>query len=180
LTDFWRLAIDKIQCLFQGRPPLLRQINFKASLDFLDEYDELDSFQDITYKSAHQGPTIPSLNVSLLTKLCELSTITERILCELYSESQSMSPRQSQKISKDINSDLSKWRQSLPPQLDYLLHPNESVLLPQAFCLLYDPSSPHPNKTTNTNQRSIQRPNNPLPAPPLHRPQPPTQHICSL
>ncbi|KAJ5670603.1 uncharacterized protein N7477_005966 [Penicillium maclennaniae] len=129
-------SIDKIQCLYQGRPPLLRQINFKASLNFLDEYDELDSFQDISYNSVHHGPALPSLNVSLLTKLCELSTITERILCEFYSESHSMNQSQSQKISKDINSDLSKWRRSLPPQLDYLLHPSESVPLPQSFCLL--------------------------------------------
>ncbi|KAJ6113350.1 hypothetical protein N7523_006667 [Penicillium sp. IBT 18751x] len=129
-------SIDKIQCLYQGRPPLLRQINFKASLNFLDEYDELDSFQDISYSSVHHGPALPSLNVSLLTKLCELSTITERILCELYSESHSMNQSQSHKISKDINSDLSKWRRSLPPQLDYLHHPSESVPLPQSFCLL--------------------------------------------
>lgn len=80
---------------------------------------------------------IPSLNVSLLTKLCELSIISERILCELYSESRNMSQSQSQKISAGISSDLSKWRSSLPPQLDYISYPRESVLLPQAFCLLY-------------------------------------------
>lgn len=119
---------------------MLRQINFKASLNFLDEYDELDPFQDITYRTVHQRSIIPSLNVSLLAKLCELSTITERILCELYSESRQMNQSQSQKISEEINSDLSKWRQSLPPQLDYLSHPEESVLLPQAFCLLSDAS----------------------------------------
>lgn len=133
-----RLAIDKIQCLLQGRPPLLRQINFKASLNFLDEYDELDTFKDLTYSTNEQQSVIPSLNVSLLTKLCELSIISERILCELYSESQNMSQSQSQKISADISSDLSKWRSSLPPQLDYISYPRESVLLPQAFCLLYD------------------------------------------
>lgn len=115
---------------------MLRQINFKASLNFLDEYDELDPFQDLTYKTVHEGSIIPSLNVSLLTKLCELSTITERILCELYSESRQMTQSQNQKVSKEINFDLSTWRQNLPPQLDYLSHPGESVLLPQAFCLL--------------------------------------------
>ncbi|KAF3400171.1 Nitrogen assimilation transcription factor nirA, partial [Penicillium rolfsii] len=129
-------TIDKIQCLLQGRPPLLRQVNFKASLNFLDEYDELDTFKDITYSATEQRTAIPSLNVSLLTKLCELSIISERILCELYSESQNMSESQSQKISADISSDLSKWRSSLPPQLDYISYPRESVLLPQAFCLL--------------------------------------------
>lgn len=117
-------------------------MNFKASLNFLDDYDELDCFKDITYKSVHHESAIPSLNVSLLTKLCELSIIIERILCELYSESREMSQNQSQKTSEDINSDLNKWRQSLPPQLDYLSHPRESVLLPQSLCLLYALFSP--------------------------------------
>ncbi|KAJ5698993.1 hypothetical protein N7462_000998 [Penicillium macrosclerotiorum] len=117
-------------------PPLLRQVNFKASLNFLDEYDELDAFKDITYNKVQHQYAIPSLNVSLLTKLCELSIISERILCELYSESQNMSQSQNHKIAKDINSDLARWRSSLPPQLDYLSHPDQSLLLPQAFCLL--------------------------------------------
>ncbi|KAJ5166231.1 uncharacterized protein N7482_005012, partial [Penicillium canariense] len=119
-------TIDKIQCLLQGRPPLLRQANFKASLNFLDEYDELDTFKDLTYKSTQSQSAVPSLNVSLLTKLCELSIITERILCELYSESQNMNQHQSEQTSADINSDISKWRSSLPPQLDYIRYPRES------------------------------------------------------
>ncbi|KAJ5657503.1 uncharacterized protein N7484_001152 [Penicillium longicatenatum] len=129
-------SIDKIQCLYQGRPPLLRYMNFKAPLNFLDDYDELDPFQEITYTPFKRQSVIPSLNVSLLTKLCELSIIIDRILCELYSESQEMSQSQSQIISDDINSELGRWRRNLPPQLDYLSHPSECVLLPQAFCLL--------------------------------------------
>ena len=129
-------AMDKIQCLYQGRPPLLRSMNFKASLDFLDDYDELDPFQGITYTPMKIQAVIPSLNVSLLTKLCELSIIIDRILCELYSESKQMNLNQSQMVSEDINLELEKWRQSLPPQLDYLSHPQQSSLLPQALCLL--------------------------------------------
>lgn len=130
------IAIDKIQCLFQGRPPLLRYMTFKASLNFLDDYDELDSFQGITYNSVDPQVGVPSLNVTLLTKLCELSIITDRILCELYSESQQMSPAQSQAIADDIDSDLAKWRRNLPPQLDCISHPDRFVLLPQTYCLL--------------------------------------------
>ncbi|KAJ5586805.1 uncharacterized protein N7459_002570 [Penicillium hispanicum] len=129
-------TIDKIQCLFQGRPPLLRHVNFKASPNFLDKYDELDLFQEITYNQVKRQSVIPSLNVSLLTKLCELSIIIDRILCEIYSESRQMTYGQSQAISEDINSDLNRWRQNLPPELDYLSHPGQSVLLPQSFCLL--------------------------------------------
>ncbi|KAJ5409017.1 hypothetical protein N7509_002900 [Penicillium cosmopolitanum] len=118
------------------RPPLLRHNNIKASLKFLDEYDELDPFQALTYKQLTPTPTVPSLNVSLLTKLCELSVIIDRILCELYSESAQMMRGQSEGISDNINSELCRWRQNLPPELDYLHHTSQAVLLPQAFCLL--------------------------------------------
>ncbi|KAJ6151223.1 hypothetical protein N7470_007817 [Penicillium chermesinum] len=114
-------AIDKIQCLFQGRPPLLRYMNFKASLDFLDDYDELEAFQEITYNPVKSRSVIPSLNVS-----CSPS----------FAKSQQMTPAQSRAISENINADLAKWRQSLPPQLDCISQPEHFVVLPQAFCLL--------------------------------------------
>ncbi|KAJ5263334.1 hypothetical protein N7478_010939 [Penicillium angulare] len=149
-------SIDKIQCLYQGRPPLLRYMNFKASLHFLDDYDELDPFQEITYTPVKQQSMIPSLNVSLLTKLCELSMIIDRILCELYSESRQMSQNQSQTISDEINSELANWRRNLPPQLDYISHPAESVPLPQAFCLLpLFTSSYNQNDTPGTAHESV-------------------------
>ncbi|KAL4892888.1 fungal-specific transcription factor domain-containing protein [Aspergillus ambiguus] len=128
--------IDKIQCLFQGRPPLLRRINFDAPLKFLDEYDELDLFQGTTYGMAQHLTGAPSLNVTLLTKLCELSLIAERILCDVYSESQVMSRTHSSNVLEDIKSSLSSWRNSLPPQLDYTSASLPVVVLPQTYCLL--------------------------------------------
>ncbi|KAL5358074.1 fungal-specific transcription factor domain-containing protein [Aspergillus floccosus] len=128
--------IDKYQCLLQGRPPLLRRVNFKASLNFLDEYDELDLLQDTTYTIKHNRPSIQSYNVSLLTKLCELSLIIERILCEVYSESQVMNRTEGPGILEDIKSSLGTWRQTLPPHLDYLTSPASAVILPQSLCLL--------------------------------------------
>ncbi|KAJ6079684.1 hypothetical protein N7467_009437 [Penicillium canescens] len=128
--------IDKIQCLFQGRPPLLNHVNMRASLDFLDDYDELEPFQDISYTTIKPYKVVPSLNVSLLTKFCELTMIVERILCEIYSESRESSPAHKESVSEDIKSQLRRWRQSLTPQLDYLSFPDQSVLLPQSACLL--------------------------------------------
>ncbi|KAI9930701.1 hypothetical protein MW887_011457 [Aspergillus wentii] len=129
--------IDKIQCLLQGRPPLLRQVDFNTPLEFLDEYDELDQFQSLTYTETHQ-PGIPSMNVTLLTKLCEVSIIIERILCDVYSESaRDTRPSQDTNVSERIKSDLNAWRNSLPLQIDYLSYPTENaVLLPQSLCLL--------------------------------------------
>ena len=135
-------VIDKIQCLFQGRPPLLRQGSFNTPLEFLDEYDELDEFQSITYTTNQHRSGLPSLNVTLLTKLCGLALIIERILCEVYPESTRDMRRQNNSVSEDIKSDLSKWRQSLPPEVDYLSSPRgKSVLLPQSLCLLYASTS---------------------------------------
>lgn len=129
--------IDKIQCLFQGRPPLLNYVNLKASMDFLDDYDELEPFQDISYMAIKPRGVIPSLNVSLLTKLCELTTIVERILCEIYSESRESHLGNRAIISEDIKSQLRKWRQDVPLQLDYLSYPDQAALLPQSASLLY-------------------------------------------
>lgn len=129
--------IDKLQCLFQGRPPLLRRINFDVPLAFLDEYDELDLLQDTTYGRAKHRTGIPSFNVSLLMKLCELSLIIERILCELYSESQVIRRAHDQRVLDEIKSRLSIWRTAFPPQLDCLLSPNSAVILPHSYCLLY-------------------------------------------
>ncbi|KAF3024461.1 hypothetical protein E8E15_004473 [Penicillium rubens] len=129
--------IDKIQCLFQGRPPLLNRVNLRASLDFLDDYDELEPFQGITYMNTKPG-VIPSLNVSLLTNLCELTTIVERILREIYSESResNLIHRDRANISEEIKSQLRTWRQNLPLRLDYLSFPDQAVFLPQSACLL--------------------------------------------
>jgi hypothetical protein len=109
----------------------------RASLDFLDDYDELEPFQDISYTTIKPRKVVPSLNVSLLTKFCELTTIVERILCEIYSESRESSPAHKESVSEDIKSQLRRWRQSLTPQLDYLAFPDQSVILPQSACLLY-------------------------------------------
>ncbi|KAJ5130877.1 Mediator complex subunit Med10 [Penicillium bovifimosum] len=128
--------IDKIQCLLQGRPPLLNLVNLRASLDFLDDYDELEPFQDITYMATKPRVVVPSLNVSLLTKLCEMSTIVERVLREIYSESRESNQAQRANISEDIKLQLREWRQSLPAHLDYLSFPEQAVLLPQSACLL--------------------------------------------
>ncbi|CAG8039608.1 unnamed protein product [Penicillium salamii] len=128
--------IDKIQCLFQGRPPLLSHVNLKASMNFLDDYDELEPFQDISYMAIRPRNVVPSLNVSLLTKLCELTTIIERILREIYSESRESKSVQRATISEEIKSQLRIWRETLPLQLDYLSSSNQAVLLPQSACLL--------------------------------------------
>ncbi|KAJ5774419.1 hypothetical protein N7457_009315 [Penicillium paradoxum] len=128
--------IDKIQCLFQGRPPLLNRVNMRASLDFLDDYDELEPFQHITYMRHKPQAVVPSLNLSLLTKLCELTTIVERILREIYSESRESNHIHRANILEEIKSQLKGWRESLPLQLDYLSFPDQAVLLPQSACLL--------------------------------------------
>jgi hypothetical protein len=112
----------------------------RASLDFLDDYDELEPFQGITYMNTKPG-VIPSLNVSLLTNLCELTTIVERILREIYSESResNLIHRDRANISEEIKSQLRTWRQNLPLRLDYLSFPDQAVFLPQSACLLYVP-----------------------------------------
>lgn len=108
-----------------------------ASLDFLDDFDELEPFQGITYMTTKPRVVVPSLNVSLLTNLCELTTIVERILREIYSESRESNLVHRANISREIKSQLRNWRENLPRRLDYLSFPDQAVLLPQSACLLY-------------------------------------------
>lgn len=133
------IVIDKIQCLFQGRHPLLRQVDFNTPLSFWDEYDELEEFQCITYAPARSRPGIPSLNVTLLTKLCELALIIERIVGELYSVSmRDRAGSPNHLVTEKINADLTQWRRGLPPSVDYLSAPSPlQIPLPQSCCLLY-------------------------------------------
>ena len=135
----WVIVIDKIQCLFQGRHPLLRQVDFNTPLSFWDEYDELEEFQCITYAPARSRPGIPSLNVTLLTKLCELALIIERIVGELYSVSmRDRAGSPNHLVTEKINADLTQWRRGLPPSVDYLSAPSPlQIPLPQSCCLLY-------------------------------------------
>lgn len=105
-------------------------------MDFLDDYDELEPFQDISYMTIKPQCVVPSLNVSLLTKLCELTTIVERIWREIYSESRESNSVHRATISEEIKSQLRIWRGSLPPQLDYLSSSSQAIILPQSTCLL--------------------------------------------
>ena len=59
-------------------------------------------------------------------------------MCEVYSES-TPNARLSQKMNvcERIKSDLSQWRKTLPPQMDYIAHSGDpGFVLPQALCLL--------------------------------------------
>lgn len=59
-------------------------------------------------------------------------------MCEVYSES-TPNTRLSQKmhVCEKIKSDLSQWRKTLPPQMDYIAHSGDpGYVLPQALCLL--------------------------------------------
>lgn len=130
--------IDKVQCLLQGRPPLLRQADFKTPLMFLDKYDELEMCTGIGYVTQSELPPMPCLNVTLLTKLCELSTIIERIMCDLYSEAnRDTRPSQNINVLERIQSDLDRWRRSLPSEVDYLSSDRrDALMLPQSLSLL--------------------------------------------
>jgi hypothetical protein len=136
--DFHLIVIDKIQGLLQGRPPLLCRINFKASLKFLDEYEELEPFDGTSYTTVGDPPLMPSLNVSLLALLSELSLIIERILSEIYSESEANDQsRMTGCIMEDIMASLNEWLKNFPPQLDYHSSSEASMVLPQSLCLQY-------------------------------------------
>ncbi len=95
-------------------------------------------FNSVGYVALNGPPPMPCLNVTLLTKLCELSTIVEHIMCDLYSESnRDTRPSQNMNVLERIQTDLYQWRKSLPPEVDYLSSGRkDAVMLPQSLTLL--------------------------------------------
>lgn len=98
---------------------------------------------------------IPSLNVTLLTKLCELSVIIEHLMCEVYSESTSNTQlSQKMDVCERIKSDLSQWRKTLLPEMDYIAYSGDpGSVLPQALCLLLVNPPTFSLYITNTKQQ---------------------------
>lgn len=95
-------------------------------------------FNGIGYIPLGGPPPMPCLNVTLLTKLCELSTIIETIMVDLYAESnRDTRPSQNMNVLQRIQADLFEWRRSLPPEVDYLTSGRkDAVMLPQSLTLL--------------------------------------------
>lgn len=129
---------DKVQSIYQGRFARLQNIDSSVPILFLDEYDELEPFNSLTYSVEPRQLDTPTRNTSTFEQLCRLSIIAESILETLYSEkSISADAATSLQASVNLQLNLEQWRTALPSHLDLRwAHLGEFDILPHTLSLM--------------------------------------------
>lgn len=118
LLPYTHQAIDKLQSLYQGRPVCLRESNTNLSMTFLDEYEELELFNSLSYTEVSSYPLSPVYTMSTFTESCKLSIILDRILRSFYTEK--IETRSSDVLlqeCKSLQTQLQGWQKSVPYHL---------------------------------------------------------------
>jgi hypothetical protein len=131
-------VMDKIQCLYQGRPPILRVSDASVAMLFLDDYEELEHFDHTSFTDTWNHGAVPIHNNSVFKISCELSILMERILTNLYAGNYTTrNPENFNKDSMDLQVDLEQWHQSLPSYVDlHFCGRGEAPPLPHISSLL--------------------------------------------
>jgi hypothetical protein len=132
------LVIDKLQSLYQGRPTYLHRFHTNLSIAFLDEHEELELFNTLTYSAIANNQMYPVYSISIFRETCKLSMILDKIILGLYSEdSSSKSPEELLRESTSRTAELKNWKKSLPPQLSLELSiSGTNTSLPHALSLM--------------------------------------------
>ncbi|PVH97473.1 hypothetical protein DM02DRAFT_730552 [Periconia macrospinosa] len=136
---FWSAYVaDKVQSIYQGRPPRLRDTDCMVPIQFLDEYDEFEAFHSLSYSATPSQLDTPARSGSTFEQLCKLSVIAESILAKLYGEkSFLLDPRTLLQASLSLKIELEQWRCSLPPHLDLVAGESSPFnFLPHTLSLL--------------------------------------------
>ena len=112
------IVLDKVQSIYQGRPARLREMDNQVKILFLDDYEELEQFNTLSYSAQPAQLAYPTHSVSAFEYMCKLSIIADRILYNLYSENSfSKTPEELFRVSSSLYTNLKRWRDSLPAYL---------------------------------------------------------------
>ncbi|CAM1503501.1 Fc.00g010920.m01.CDS01 [Cosmosporella sp. VM-42] len=136
---FWAaFVLDKVQSIYQGRPPRLREMDNRVPIQFLDEFEELEPFNTLTYAPESIQTEYPTYSVSGFEQLCKLSIVMDRILSSLYAERFSTkNPVELLRQSRKLHDELKQWREMMPVHLKIQLDdPKTSTILPHTLSLL--------------------------------------------
>ncbi|KAL2858590.1 fungal-specific transcription factor domain-containing protein [Aspergillus pseudoustus] len=119
---FWAsFLIDKLQCLYQGRQPCIRFADTDVPLRFSDDFEDYEAFDFASFLQISINKIISSRSIQILQRLCELSTIMDRIYSGIYAVKRRRS-EPLEKISRDsakLQAELKTWRSNLPKDLDF-------------------------------------------------------------
>ncbi|KUJ11238.1 uncharacterized protein LY89DRAFT_594836 [Mollisia scopiformis] len=135
---FWAAYVnDKLQSLSQGRPALLADSGTSLPLSFLDDHDELELFNALSYTENSASLMTPVYSISTFAEFCKLSIILDKILSNFYMEkSSSRDPTDLLNASKSLHAELENWRRSLPTHLDIKIADRARIKLPHFLSLL--------------------------------------------
>ncbi|KAJ5110145.1 hypothetical protein N7532_002790 [Penicillium argentinense] len=135
---FWgAFVVDKIQSLYQGRPPSLQHFDTNVSLSFLDMYEELEHWQPFAYSGNQSYPGSPAYSISTFTELCKLSLILNGILNKVYSERSSCrSPQGLLTTLNSLDMQLKEWHEGLPDHLRFSSSTGQVTPPPHVVSLL--------------------------------------------
>lgn len=131
------IVIDKLQSLYQGRPAALRNQVTNAQLTIVDDHEELELFDSLSY-TERTLPISPAYTLSTFIATCKLSLIMDKILMTLYSEnSSSRDPAMLLQECKSLHIELEEWREALPQNLEFKSSsPVSKTPLPHTLALL--------------------------------------------
>ncbi|KAF2164409.1 hypothetical protein M409DRAFT_25286 [Zasmidium cellare ATCC 36951] len=117
---FWAAFIaDKVQSIYQGRQCRLRVADSNVPISFLDEYEELEPFNTVTFAAIATQTCIPTRAVTTFEQTCKLSVIAESILSTLYAEkASSTGVEELLGAARGLHGDLERWKASLPSHLN--------------------------------------------------------------
>lgn len=112
------IVIDKIQALYQGRPPALQYADCQVPISFLDTYEELEPWAPFAYNSASDYLGSPAYSVSTFSEVCRLCIILNGVLNQVYNARGDKA--ESSRLLNDLETlerDLNRWSESLPLHL---------------------------------------------------------------
>jgi hypothetical protein len=113
------LDADKVQSIYQGRPVRLRNAECSVPMSLLDEYEELELFDSLTYSATPRRTDASTRSVSINAAMCKLSTLAECIIETFYAEKSALRDVQALlEAATSLKADLELWRSSLPTHLD--------------------------------------------------------------
>ena len=105
---------------------------------FSDDYEELESFNSLTFAVTPQQLDTPTRSISTTSELCRLSVIAESVVATLFTDSSR--DKDAQSIMGAYNSiafGLENWRNSLPEHLNLRWHDlSKFDVLPHSLSLL--------------------------------------------
>ncbi|KAK4143445.1 fungal-specific transcription factor domain-containing protein [Dichotomopilus funicola] len=119
---FWgAFVVDKIQSLYQGRPPSLQDHHTHVPVLFNDKFEELEHWKPFAYNDyAGNYPGSPAYSVSTFSELCRLCVIMNRIINKVYAEKSARKGSAKLCAAREtLGKQLEEWREGLPKHLVY-------------------------------------------------------------